>query len=498
MSERGPRTHAWTAPKPISLWLLPLAITFLGYGFTLGDSFLSDDFVMLHRAATAPNLAAAATLNEQWSEVWFRPLTFWTWYWQHPLFGENPFGYRLTNLLLHSLNSALLGWLVIALLGRRTAGIAAACVFAAFPIHAEAVTWVAARADVLCALGLLVALLAWTRFLSDGWRARHLVLVAFALLFACAAKETGMTAPAFLGIVLVAFRRPFPRRAWVGIAVVGVVTLGWLAGRYAYIGDMGGIKDAQGNPIFARFDPARIAEFVGDAAAICFLPVHLKTYPSFWHPLRLVPALALLAGLVFHVRRGGLGGTLRELWPLLLAFVLSLSQIATWSSVHVDNQQTRFLYIPTLFTCAAIGAVLGFAWSGRGRVITLALLVPAVGTWLTGLVLENRNWHEASKLAEQIVDAFPAPTRGNVPIYVTDLPDNHRGAFVFRTAFPFAVRLRYDDKLRVFAMKRKMVVALKQRGTRGAFLRWDRRRADFVLLATPPLGRDGGPGPDGR
>lgn len=121
------------------------------------------------------------------------------------IWGRNPFGYHLTSLLLHALNTALLTVLLLrmippdTLLRRPIAGVCA-LLFAAHPALAEAVTEVSYREDLLATTGILGGLLVMARAASRfGWRRYAGAASAVALLMlAAGAKETGWTGPVLL------------------------------------------------------------------------------------------------------------------------------------------------------------------------------------------------------------------------------------------------------------------------------------------------------------
>lgn len=133
------------------------------------------------------------------------------------LWGRQPFGYRLTNLLLHVANTGLLALLLAAWLAPRgqaaqdcaapasaAAVFLAAALFAVHPVLTEAVCVPTFREDLLATLFLLLALLAATRFAAAtavsagargaGWGAGCVLC----LTLAAGAKETGILGPALL------------------------------------------------------------------------------------------------------------------------------------------------------------------------------------------------------------------------------------------------------------------------------------------------------------
>lgn len=80
------------------------------------------------------------------------------------LFGLNPRGHHLTNLLIHLANAALLLVLLASATGRLWRSAAVALIFATHPIHVSSVAWVAERKDVLSAFFSLLALAAFAQF----------------------------------------------------------------------------------------------------------------------------------------------------------------------------------------------------------------------------------------------------------------------------------------------------------------------------------------------
>jgi len=131
-------------------------------------------------------------------EKHYWPLTYTTLWLEHKIWGLEPAGYHVVNVLLHLLNSLLL-WRLLLRLAVPGAWVVAA-VFAAHPLHVESVAWIIERKDVLSGLFYLTAVLVWLRFLEQPrpWRYGLALLLFVAGLLS---KSIVVTLPAALLIV---------------------------------------------------------------------------------------------------------------------------------------------------------------------------------------------------------------------------------------------------------------------------------------------------------
>ena len=93
------------------------------------------------------------------------PLVYTTFWLEHKLWGFDPAGYHIVNVLLHLANTLLL-WHLLRRLTVSGAWVVVA-VFAVHPLHVESVAWVIERKDVLSGLFYLAAVLAWMRFVEQ-------------------------------------------------------------------------------------------------------------------------------------------------------------------------------------------------------------------------------------------------------------------------------------------------------------------------------------------
>jgi Flp pilus assembly protein TadD len=125
-------------------------------------------------------------------KAWFQPGSFIEYYpiqetvqWmQWRLWGNDTFGYHLTNVVLH-LVSALLVWRVLAKFGLRLAWLGG-LIFAVHPMMVESVAWIAEFKNTLSLPPFLLAICAWIDYEDRGRRADYLrALALFVVAMLC-------------------------------------------------------------------------------------------------------------------------------------------------------------------------------------------------------------------------------------------------------------------------------------------------------------------------
>ena len=219
-------------------WLLGfflVAVTMIAFQPVWHAGFIWDDDLYV---TANPLLTAPEGLRRIWfsldSPSQYFPLTYTSFYMERGLWGLNPTGYHLVNLLLHSAN-ALLVWRVLA--GLRVPGAwLAAAIFALHPVQVESVAWITERKNVLMGFFFLLTLLAWLNFIDKQckrpWRFYVLALAFYAL--SLSAKTTACTLPAALLLILwlkklsINWRRLAQVAPFVAIGIgMGLVTIWW-------------------------------------------------------------------------------------------------------------------------------------------------------------------------------------------------------------------------------------------------------------------------------
>ena len=223
----GDRSAASGPPSPMPsgrLWRACaagalVAMTAVAYVPAVRGGFVWDDDQYVTGNKT---LQSARGLVSIWFEpgttVQYYPLSFTTFWLERQVWGLNPAGYHLTNILLQGINAVLL-WLVLRQLAVPGAWLAAA-LFAVHPVNVESVAWITERKNVLCGAFYLSAALAYLRFAGldragfcaagrqaerkTGPAGRRRWYIAVLVLFACSllSKSIACTLPAALLLVL--------------------------------------------------------------------------------------------------------------------------------------------------------------------------------------------------------------------------------------------------------------------------------------------------------
>jgi tetratricopeptide (TPR) repeat protein len=178
---------------------LVLAGLVLGiYGQTLYHGFIDlDDGTYLF---DNPFLRDGLTLSSlRWAFGTFRaanwhPVTWISHLLDVSLFGFDPAGHHLGNVILHLTSSAILFRFLRRATGSRRESALVAALFAVHPLHVESVAWIAERKDLLSALFFLLALDAYVTYCNRPAWPRYLA-VFLLLCLALMAKPMAVTLP---------------------------------------------------------------------------------------------------------------------------------------------------------------------------------------------------------------------------------------------------------------------------------------------------------------
>jgi protein O-mannosyl-transferase len=347
----------------------------------------------------------------------YQPLTYLSYAIDHAAFGMDPRAFHATNIFLHGLSAVLFSFLIARLLtiaapgvGQRAAlftASAAAVLWAVHPLRVESVAWITERRDVLSAVFLIAATLAYLRSASPreaALRSRAWYWASLGLLMlSLFAKAWGITfiAIAILLDIYPLRRMPLSLRALrdAGARRVLIQKLPFAAAcvMFAIIAAQAqltasaetmrtlaewGILERLAQATYGLEFYVRKSILPTNLSALYELPDAVVWYHRRWvAPVLLVIAATLVA--ISHRRRApGLGPALAA-YAILLAPVLGLAQ----SGIQLVADRYSYLAVIPLFALAAAGAaiLLTRATSNLRIVIPAAAAILAIAlailTW---------------------------------------------------------------------------------------------------------------------
>ena len=195
---RRPESASKGASSAVPVLALCILVTAC-YFPAINAGFIWDDRGFL----TAEPVQDAAGIWDIWFEPsslkavegHYWPVVYSTFWLEHKLWGFEPLGFHVVNILLHIVNALLL-YRVLLLLPVPGAWLIAA-VFAAHPMRVESVAWVIERKDLLSGLFYLFAALMWLQFTQTRFR-RHYAVSLAAFFLALLSKSVAVTFPVAL------------------------------------------------------------------------------------------------------------------------------------------------------------------------------------------------------------------------------------------------------------------------------------------------------------
>ncbi|MCC7437501.1 MAG: hypothetical protein IT211_03290 [Armatimonadetes bacterium] len=378
--------------------------------------FINDDvaYISLFFRDNAPDPLRLLT-SAGVTEDYYRPLSelssavdVWLWGW-------NPTGFRLTNLLLHLAATGLVFRLAMQWFGGSFLPFAAALFFGLLPVHETSILWIPGRTDLLCAVFYLGSVSNLTEYATSN-NLRNQMAALGLFLLALLSKEMAFSLP----LVLV------PVLWWVGrnqgrqwrfqqtlrtitpflLLAAGVVAARWLLlDNNILFGGNG--PHTEGNIL-------QIARNMAMFLAALIIPAGLYQLEE------------LLAAYPLAVAGTGMALAAAALWfawrnrRLLIPLVLPAAWVLL-ALLPVSRLMMRwYLYIPSVGFC--IGLAWAMQWLCRNRPRLRTAMVAAVALLYAGILAATiGQWIAASNVAERLVSQLRSELRigsGADTIYV--------------------------------------------------------------------------------
>jgi len=421
---------------PVSLLVI---VSLALFANTFSNPFIWDDkdLILDHAYIKDPGYIPFLFTPQYWNHYspsvkgQYRPVRAVTFALDYFLWKENPFGYHLTNVAVHTLNTVLayffLFWIVSsdrsdrngrnsrkeepqdnAPSWRQLAGIPflAAVLFAAHPIHTESITWIKNRSDLFALFFFLVSLFFFVRYAgsADAHRSRSAYPLSV-IFFACAllSKETAVVFPLVLAAFDVFFLRKDVRKAAMGALPFFAVFLSYLVFKATALRGYGLSANLSGITPLSHI--LTVFKTIGYYLTLLAAPYNLKAERlmdlshSFREPdvLFSMLSVALLVTIAIAAFRRSKVLSFALLWIFIT--LLPVSNILFLSSRPIAEQR---LYIPSLGSCMILALIMRKTASLEIRPIpkditrSLVLLFSCalLASYAFTTVMRNRDWSD--------------------------------------------------------------------------------------------------------
>jgi len=335
------------------LFIAPFAIYWKSIGFEFIASWDDYEYVLnngLIRGFSVGNLRAIF-LEPYFSN--YAPLHLLSYSIDFAIWGLDPRGYHLSNILLHSINSALAFLALRRLTKSDFLSLAGAALFALHPLNVENVAWVAERKSLLAALFTFCSIIFYADYREKGRTHLYALSLVF-LVLALASKAFAVMLPAVFLCYEIFLR---DRRRFIHLIPAFVIAgLFALASVHAHSEGSLAKEALSAEFLLGNVYPTMVPVF-WKYIKLIILPSGLSgfydtaAYDSFLDPVVVSAVLAWVAAFAAVMWKGS--GLVRFFFLWFWIWLLPSSNILPLNVYYAD----RYMYLP------AIGAFVLFGYA---------------------------------------------------------------------------------------------------------------------------------------
>ncbi|MGH7888922.1 MAG: hypothetical protein ACRENF_00035, partial [Thermodesulfobacteriota bacterium] len=310
---------------------------------------------------------------------YFRPLYSASLVIDNRIWGVSPFGFHLTNIVLHSVCTVLLYFLILLLIKEFNRGsgeneaFLGAMLFALFPLHVESVSFIAARGDLLAAMFFLFCLIFYIMSYKKFF---FIILAGICFYLSFLSKEVAFSFPVMIfGIDLIG------RRLFTYVNILKYIMIGLLIVLYFYARS-GSIMNFSSLLTVNVYDKTGAIPGFGDSI-IVFFGTYLFYIEKLLFPYYLNHFIGTIAGgdashiiislLLVAVVTAAFLISIRKkenvtAFSLLWIFAtLGPAVIIAIYPLAITRFAERFVYVPSAGYCMLVGYLIVRAGSLKGQ-----------------------------------------------------------------------------------------------------------------------------------
>jgi len=356
----------------VSIFLFILS--FVVFVPSLSNEFVWDDVSYIQKrghslnfSKLSPELIAPKIKDDRKAGKYFRPVHSASLIIDNEIWDTSPFGFHLTNIILHCVSTVLLYFLVLLLLKEfhikapELIALISSILFAVYPLHVESVTFISARGDILAAMFFF---LGFSFYILSYRRIFYLFLAGICFLLALLSKEVAIVFP----ILILSFdflsRRLLNRSNLFKYAIIVLIAISYFLIRsksYVTFGEIVNKGSSELSQGFLGISELLLNTYLFYVIKLVF-PYNLNPFidsvPN-WGVVGLIVSvilvLVLFVAVLISIKRNENITAFSILW--ILATLLPAAIIAIFP-LALTKLADRFLYIPSAGICILLGYII--------------------------------------------------------------------------------------------------------------------------------------------
>jgi len=403
-----------------------LLISFFAYSNALSNGFVYDDVPTIQENYWIQDFKYIPEIFS--SNVWafygrsgkyYRPMMHTIYTFNYHVFGPDPWGFHLVNILFHAASSILIFLIasVIVKEARPSASSSfllspffAAILFATHPVHTEAVTWISGTPDVSFTAFYLLSLYLYIRSGARLGGAYALSLLSFFIATLC--KEPALTLP----LVLIAYDHVFREEKMpIAVRVMRYVPFLAVAGIYfaMRIHALGGFAPQTAHRELGLYDAViNVFPLLSGYLGKLLLPINLNVYHVL-HPVTSIlekkAILSLVAVASFVMLTIIASKKNKALFFSLLLVIVPLLPALYIPWLGKNSFAERYLYLPSCGFVISLSLLIEWTKVKMPERIagTTAFLAVLAGLYFAGTLMRNPAWRDEYTLWTDTVQKSP-------------------------------------------------------------------------------------------
>ena len=365
----------------------------------IGDNVYIESWANLPKIFTSGITAGARVIENSF----YRPLQIVTYLINYSLWGLNPGGYHLTNIILHIIVAICIYQFVNLLFSDSALALLTGIFFVVHPVHTEAVTYISGRADSLSAIFLLFCLIYYIRTVHiESPKAYFFISLSYTA--ALLSKENSLILPLILLFYHYAFRVKINIKK---ISLISSITIIYIILRFVVFRNF--MPEIENKGSFLQTVPGFFAA-ITSYVRLLFVPFDLhmeygNRLFSFTHPAVISGALITVSSLAvaFIKRKNN-----KILFFGVGWFFIMFIPVANIYRVNSSYMMEHWLYLPSIGFFLICSMALRFLYRKKNFqaqtvIITIALL--AFYSYLT--IKQNDYWSDEVTFYERTLKYKP-------------------------------------------------------------------------------------------